>query len=487
MAFDRDNYFWTYVVNALQHYQNGSWVQQAIPDGITQKYGNATGPVSVDTTGTVWLTTACGLYSYLSGNWAVHPYAEVDLSNNRCAQGMVAGRAMPAPDGSIWMHVSANYMTPGFYGLARLEKGVWTTYSAEAIGLIEGQDIFSLAFESNGSAWGIVSNTDGPSQTLAHFDGNGWKLVNIQTSDDRTGNIAVDNKDTLWVSYARGLLSYNGSTWRQYPLPDELLSSIYRVIVDKNDVKWMIAENAIITFDGHDWQRIENLVPSMDFQYLDLDPDGHIWYVKFPIGPSIQKFYAGGTYPIENGRWLDDRTWQGSFAFNSTIARGPKALSILDADGFPLAPAGRFSFTVDYAAQVSDRSPPTRPLIYATGVSGDSSVLQLEWLSADLDTPIVAMRYAVGSSAGGSDIVNWTVVPVSAQSSNAALSSLSQSQIERGQLNLTPGQRYWVAVQVQNAGGLWSEIAESSFVAGEVSPRPAAPSLVSYLPFVSGP
>ena len=66
---------------------------------------------------------------------------------------------------------------------------------------------------------------------------------------------------------------------------------------------------------------------------------------------------------------------------------------------------------------------------------------------------ITGYRYAIGSAAGDTDIVNWT-----ATASNS---------LTRSGLGLVTGRQYWLAVQARNVGELWSASGYSAFVAGQ--------------------
>ena len=60
----------------------------------------------------------------------------------------------------------------------------------------------------------------------------------------------------------------------------------------------------------------------------------------------------------------------------------------------------------------------------------------------DPNSPIEGYRYTIGTTPGGTDIVNWT-------NSSAPL-------IVRSGLSLQRNQRYFITVRVRNQGGLWS-------------------------------
>ena len=117
----------------------------------------------------------------------------------------------------------------------------------------------------------------------------------------------------------------------------------------------------------------------------------------------------------------------------------------------------RFGFTVDYAGTITDQTPPNPPSVYATGKPGDVSAVEASWSASDPDSSITGYRYAIGTAAGAVDIVNWTTT--------------SATSITRSGLGLVADRQYWVAVQAQNAGGLWSASGNSAFVAGQQTQR----------------
>lgn len=73
-------------------------------------------------------------------------------------------------------------------------------------------------------------------------------------------------------------------------------------------------------------------------------------------------------------------------------------------------------------------------------------------------------QYAIGTSAGGTDVVDWT-------------SAGASGGIDRTGLSLTVGTTYYFSVKARNGDGLWSAVAVSDGikVIGEQDPTPAPP------------
>jgi len=112
-----------------------------------------------------------------------------------------------------------------------------------------------------------------------------------------------------------------------------------------------------------------------------------------------------------------------------------------------IAPDNRTRFTVDYAGEISDTTPPEQPHVLAWG-NGSLSQLSAQAYAKDPDSLIVGYRYAIGSSPGSVDVVNWT--------------NISQNQITHTGLSLLPDQPYYVSFQARNEGGLWSPVGVSN-------------------------
>ncbi len=73
---------------------------------------------------------------------------------------------------------------------------------------------------------------------------------------------------------------------------------------------------------------------------------------------------------------------------------------------------------------------------------GSLSMISANWNSTDPDSIISMYRYAIGTSPGSRDIVNWTYSP--------------ETSVVRTGLILTQGQKYYVTAQARNEAGLWS-------------------------------
>ena len=96
-----------------------------------------------------------------------------------------------------------------------------------------------------------------------------------------------------------------------------------------------------------------------------------------------------------------------------------------------------------------DITPPTTPVVTDDGVgTTDGTQLHAAWISTDDETGIAEYQYAIGTTAGATDVVDWT-------------SAATAAEITHTGLSLTPGTTYYISAKASNGAGLWSEVGSS--------------------------
>jgi len=171
---------------------------------------------------------------------------------------------------------------------------------------------------------------------------------------------------------------------------------------------------------------------------------------------------------VDNAQWISPTLWRGTYDISSAVPRDAYRLNVSSArglDGIEMGADTRFGFSVNYAGQITDQTPPSTPSVFATGANGAPGTAQAVWHAEDANSPITHYRYAIGMSAGAAEVVNWT--------------QINTSTVTRTGLGLVSGQPYWFNVQAQNQGGLWSPVGSSRFVAGLTIHQAAADFLAS--------
>jgi PKD repeat protein/N-acetylneuraminic acid mutarotase len=165
-------------------------------------------------------------------------------------------------------------------------------------------------------------------------------------------------------------------------------------------------------------------------------------------------FYSGtAAYSVtDNPQWLDASHYRVTYDVTTLVPRGTYTITVdgaVGADGIEIAPNTAFTFTVDYAGEIGDTTPPPPPIVLACGADTPDT-LSAQWYAHDPESDITLYGYAIGSTPGGGDVVNWT--------------NTTDTSFLRTGLNILAGQTYYVAVQARNEGGLWSEPGVSSGV-----------------------
>lgn len=95
-----------------------------------------------------------------------------------------------------------------------------------------------------------------------------------------------------------------------------------------------------------------------------------------------------------------------------------------------------------------DASAPTTPTVTDDGDFTLPDMLHASWSAEDPHSGIAEYRYAIGTTAGGNDIVDWT-------------SAGADTEVTKTGLSLSQGVQYFVSVKALNGAGLWSDAGSS--------------------------
>ena len=113
---------------------------------------------------------------------------------------------------------------------------------------------------------------------------------------------------------------------------------------------------------------------------------------------------------------------------------------------------GLWSDTGSSDGIVVETTPPTRPVVTDEGeyaLANDS--LFCQWSSSDPESGIAEYTYAIGTYAGGLDVVGWT-------------SAGTNTSVTATNLSLSNHEVYYFAVKVRNGAGMWSDVGVSDGV-----------------------
>ncbi len=109
-----------------------------------------------------------------------------------------------------------------------------------------------------------------------------------------------------------------------------------------------------------------------------------------------------------------------------------------------------------------DASAPSRPAVTDDGeYTSSTNTLHAVWSSSEPHTAIVEYQYAIGTSPGGTSVVNWTSTGITPS-------------VTRNGLSLSEGVVYYFAVRARNSVNLWSQVGTSDGIAVDTTP-PSTP------------
>jgi hypothetical protein len=254
---------------------------------------------------------------------------------------------------------------------------------------------------------------------VAHFDGLNWTVYNTSNSglpSNTVRAIATDPDGSRWFgTFGGGVAHFAGVSWTVYDPSNSGL-------------------------------------PHDSVHVIATDPDGSHWFGTWGGGVGVMWNYP--SLPIKvNSRWLDETHYQAAYDITALIDRGEYRITIavaMGTDGMNIAPNTSTTFTVDYAGAVTDTSAPPAPKVTACAGSAVGD-LSASWTASDPDSAITLYQYAIGTTPGGAEVINWTTT--------------SATSFDLHGLSLTAGQLYYVSVKARNEGGLWSVAATAPGVA----------------------
>ncbi len=423
----------------------GTWGGAAHFDGTTwtvYNMGNSGLPgdyvfaITTEADGSVWFGTNGGAAHFDGTTWTVYN------TGNSGLPGVNVFAITTEADGSVWFGTDNG-------GAAHFDGTTWTVYNTGNSGLRD-DDVFAIAADADGAHW--FGTHDGGA---AHFDGTTWTVYNTGNSGlpaNEVYTIVADADGSVWFGTDDGgAAHFDGATWTVYNTGNSGLpaNEVYSIVADADGSIWLGTHGGLVHFDGTTWT-VYNMsnsgLPYDEVHAIAVNTDGSYWFGT--AGGGVGVFWNYPAYTIQdNPFWLDETHFQSSYDITALIERGDYRINVAGAmgtDGIAIAPNTDTTFIVDYAGGVGDTTAPPNPAVQACAGS-TTDRLYASWSASDPDSDIDLYQYAIGTTPGGTDVVNWI--------------GTSETSFDRSGLSLTPGQTYYISVRARNAGGLWSEAA----------------------------
>ena len=397
IAFDREGNGWFGV--------NNNGVSMRSPDGTWQNFNwdnsglncQQASEIAIDKNGNRWFGCEGKVSVFdTSNNWT-----QYDTTNSGL-KGVQGTEIFVDSENNKWF---GEFGSGQGVGVSKLSsEGIWTNYNTQNSGIVENS-IMSISEDSEGNMW-FGSWNDGIS--ILNPAGR-WETFNSSNSHLKSDSINDIKRD------------YQGNMWVV------LYGAVQKI---SPDGIWKT-----FSIEGGD-------LPERP-RFISFSDAASPWLSFWVSGAGL--LHQNGNYRVDlDPKWLNDTSYRAQVEINTTIPRDNYSIIVENAfgtDGVEGIKELSNILIVDYAGAISDNTPPLQPI--AT-LCADTTLNSLTayWYTKDLESKINMYRYAVGTSIGSTDIINWT---------NSTKTSISLSG-----LILNNNQEYYLAVQARNEGGIWS-------------------------------
>jgi PKD repeat protein/N-acetyl-anhydromuramyl-L-alanine amidase AmpD len=367
---------------------------------------------------------------------------------------------------------------------------------------------FYQAIDYNGSEWRANANngfySDNFDNTI-HPDWTQqtavWTINNsfLESADEAETNSNIytslnQSNDDMYLYHWGGMITGTGTNKRaglHFMCSDPTLSNrgnSYLVYFRADNDKIQIYEcvnNAInlmadvpYTIDVNQWYDFKVTYNKLSGEidvYVDNSKQA-TWIDTTPLSTGNAISFRGGecVYQVNNLKVYHDRST------TELITVGANS-DLRYQNTNPTTPAGRIkSIVIDSAYNISsiafedvniDWTPPQDLVFVYDGTSADintftsNNTIEANWsISTDIHSDVATYYYAIGTTPGATDIVNWT--------DNWFNTSMSYSG-----LSLVVGTTYYVSVKVKNGAGLFSNIMTSN---GQTLQNPTNPPTATF-------
>jgi hypothetical protein len=415
--------------------------------------------------GDVWFSHPDKISRLHGEQWITYPMQGIYNSFKDIAQD---------PTGKMWFTSTTQVwaLNPG---------GTWTDYTQPSGMTNEGSEIF-VEVDARGNVW--VANHHG----VSVFDGQSWKVYKKGNELPAAPNLLyADSQGRVWVSMsvegydpnAFYFGMFDGEQWHIFDknnMGGLLNTHVSRFLEDPDGNIWAISFASMtdpyrpLVFDGISWSRLSPALPDTPCGHSInglFDRRGNLWTIDSMATGVICVIWGGEDYTVlDNAAWVSPTVFRATYDFTPLVPQGMYELEVrgaVDMSGMEIAPGSGGEFEVASAGFVSDNTPPSKPAVRLV-YDGSLTTLGLNWSSSD-PQGIYQYRYALGTTPGGMDLLDWRYTT----STSASLTGLL----------FTPGQTYYASVAAQNTSGLWSPVGTVKFTGGQ------KPSADLYLPLLS--
>lgn len=209
------------------------------------------------------------------------------------------------PDHNIWtIAIQPNgkkWFSTQFHGLILLDNNEWTVFTSE-----NSPIIVSYPVVQGNNVW-LRGNND----TLIHYDGQNWEVVDISTVTEGADKIGFPygTNSSLWVgisslsgdtnSVGTAVYHLSNGTWSSIPLPSGMSITTISPVASRNGALWFNGADkeigqVLMRYDGA-WTTLpmKDIGLAVKAYLLTIDSTGRLW---LPTAENVIAQYDGTTW-----------------------------------------------------------------------------------------------------------------------------------------------------------------------------------------------
>ena len=208
--------------------------------------------LKIDSNGTYWLATDCGVGTYSGNKWGNH-YDSFDFAGYSGGQIEANGIAIDSSNNK-WFCGLGYYSYPPLFECTN--SNYWSSIYDNTGTASSSQ---AVAAENNIIWVGTYGKGLGKYDPTIPWWGSPMTVYNTTNSGIASNyvySIAVDSSGKKWIGTDNGISVFDGSNWNTYNTANSglLYNGIWKMVIDKNNVKWILDDyDNVVTYNGNSW------------------------------------------------------------------------------------------------------------------------------------------------------------------------------------------------------------------------------------------
>jgi ligand-binding sensor domain-containing protein len=290
---DKEGGVWFAVQGQIRLYYDGKMATMKPKDFGNPRRVNL---LKIDNESNIWVATNKGLYKYDGTQFTYMNVPEIELVTEIAI----------SPENNIWVSgYSSDAINAKGGGVSVYDGSKWVNYNTENSGLPK-RFVEDITFDKEGNVWMVAGIQD---YGVVKFDGSNWTHFHKDNSglpSNTVRAIEFDNTGKGWFGTPKGLVSFDGSDWKNHSMRDLMANvsfglfekslpepDLLSLAVDQNNMIWIGTDgNGVLAYDGESVKIINKENSPLTTNYVR----------NIIVDNQNRKFFLTGVFPET---WLD--------------------------------------------------------------------------------------------------------------------------------------------------------------------------------------